>query len=108
MLNLMKKGINHMPHVPATIMFPYLDNKCDWILLLKNGKNVAVCSIYMAAEVGDAEFIAWNADLLRMIQFELVTLREQGYSCVLMGVFNEHIGCDAQGVGGNLPDINHN
>ncbi len=62
----------------------------------------------MAAEVGDAEFIAWNADLLRMIQFELVTLREQGYSCVLMGVFNEHIGCDAQGVGGNFPDINHN
>jgi len=37
-LNLMKKGINQMPHVPATIMFPYLDNEFAWILLLKNGK----------------------------------------------------------------------
>ena len=78
------------------------------MLLHENGTNVAVCSVYMAAEVIGAEYIAWNADLLSMIQAELVSLRGQGYSCVLMGDFNGHIGCDAQGVAGNLPDINHN
>ena len=62
----------------------------------------------MAAEEISAEYIAWNADLLSMIQAELASLRGQGYSCVLMGDFNGHIECDAQGVAGNLPYINHN
>ena len=108
MLTLVKHGLNHMRHVPATVMFPYLNNKCKWMLLHENGTNVDVCSVYMAAEVISAEYIAWNADLLSMIQAELASLRGQGYSCVLMGDFNGHIGCDAQGVAGNLPYINHN
>ena len=108
LLTLVKKGLNHMRHVPAAVMFQYLDNEREWLLLHENGANVAVCMVYMAAEVVGAEFQAWNGDLISMIQAELVTLREQGYSCVLMGDFNGHIGCDSQGVGGNLPDVNHN
>ena len=108
LLTLVKRGLNHMRHVPSTIMFPYLDNEREWMLLHENGSNVAVCSVYMAAEVIGADYITWNTDLLSMIQAELASLRGQGYSCVLMGDFNGHIGCDAQGVAGNLPDINHN
>ena len=58
------------------------------------------CSVYLAADV-------LNADLINMIQAEMVALTEQGYACLLVGDFNGHIGCDDQGVVGNNPDINY-
>ena len=55
--------------------------------------------------MGGTEHIVWNADLINMIQAEMVALTEQGYACLLVGDFNGHIGCDDQGVVGNNPDI---
>ena len=107
-LILVRSSINHMRHVPGLVMFPYLDAERDWVLVHEGGRDLAICSVYLAADVGGTEHIVWNADLINMIQAEMVALTEQGYACLLVGDFNGHIGCDDQGVVGNNPDINYN
>ena len=52
----------------------------------------------MAAEVVDGNFLSWNNDLYAMLSSELSFLRDDGYICVLMGDFNEHIGNDFYGI----------
>ena len=69
---------------------------------------MAVCSIYCAAEVHGSSYDMWNFDLYAMVSSEMGTIRNEGYECLIIGDFNGHIGCDAQGIPGNNPDINHN
>ena len=75
---LVLSSINHMWHVPGLVMFPYLDAESDWVLVHEGGRDLAICSVYLAADVGGTEHIVWNADLINMIQAEMVALTEQG------------------------------
>ena len=89
-------------------MYPYLDNEREWILIHENDSNVAVCFVYLAAEVSGDDFQVWNAELCAMLQSEITILREDGYTCSLVGDFNGHIGVDSQGIPGNNSDVNSN
>ena len=89
-------------------MFPYLDAEREWILIHEMNKKLAICSVYMAAEVVGATFLSWNNDLYAMLSSELSFLRDDGYICVLMGDFNGHIGNDSYGITGNHSHINDN
>ena len=60
-------------------MYPYLDNEREWILIHENNSNVAICFVYLAAEVGGDNFHVWTAELCAMLQAEITTLREDGY-----------------------------
>ena len=77
-LILERSSIDHMWHVPGLVMFPYLDAERDWVLVHEGGRDLAICSVYLAADVGGTEHIVWNADLINMIQAEMVALTEQG------------------------------
>ena len=84
-------------------MFQYLDAERDWILIHENSKNLALCSVYMAAEVVGGNFLSWNNDLYAMLTVELSFLRDDGY----MGDFNGHVGNNLHGIGGNHKHINN-
>ena len=71
-------------------------------------KKLAICSVYMAAEVVGGTILSWNNDLYAMLSSELSFLRDDGYICVLMGDFNGHIGNDLYGITGNHIHINDN
>ena len=68
-----------------------MDNEQEWILIHENDSNVAICFVYLAAEVGGDNFQVWNAELCAMLQSE-ITISEDGYMCSLVGDFNRHIG----------------
>ena len=107
-LTIIRPGLNHSRYEPPLPMHPYLDNEREWILIHENDSKVAICFVYLAAEVGGNNFQVWNAELCAMLQAEVTTLREDGYTCSLAGDFNGHIGADSQGIPGNNPDINSN
>ena len=89
-------------------MFPYLDAERSWMLTHENNTKIAICSVYMAAEVPDGEFRTWNNELYSMITGELKTIQNEGYDVILVGDFNGHVGNDLEGVEGNKADINSN
>ena len=107
-LTVVQPGLNHSRYEPPLPMYPYLDNEREWILIHENNSSVAICFVYLAAEVGGENFQVWNAELCAMLQAEITVLREDGYTCSLVGDFNAHIGADSQGIPGNNKDINSN
>ncbi|XP_023340430.1 uncharacterized protein LOC111710556 [Eurytemora carolleeae] len=108
LMTIINPSINHSRWEPGLVMHPYLDAEWSWLLVHEGGRNVAVCSIYCAAEVHGSSYDSWNFDLHAMVSAEMGTIRNEGYECLIIGDFNGHIGCDAQGIPGNNPDINHN
>ena len=108
LLTIVKPGLNHLRWEPPLPMFPYLDAEREWILIHEMNKKLALCSVYMAAEVVGGNFLSWNNDLYAMLSSELSFLRDDGYICVLMGDFNGHIGNDLYGITGNHIHINDN
>ena len=48
-LTIIKPGLNHSRYKPTLPL--YLDNEREWILIHKNYSNVAICFVYLAAEV---------------------------------------------------------
>ena len=107
-LTIVKPGFNHSRYEPPLPMYPYLDNEREWILIHENNSNVAICFEYLAAQVRGENFQVWNAELCAMLQTEITTLREDGYTCSLAGDFNGHVGADSQVIQGNNRDINSN
>jgi len=107
-LTIVRPGLNHSRYEPPLPMYPYLDNEREWILIHENDSKVALCFVYLAAEVGGDIFQVWNAELCAMLQSEISTLREDGYTCSLAGDFNGHIGADSRGIPGNNRDISSN
>jgi len=95
MLTIVQPGLNHSRYEPP-------------LPIHENNSNVALCFVYLAAEVGGDSFQVWNAELCAMLQAEITTLREDGYTCSIAGDFNGHIGADSQGIPGNNRDINSN
>ena len=41
--------------------------------------------LYTWQQTWEGQSIVWNADLINMIQAEMVALPEQGYTCLLVG-----------------------
>ena len=107
-VTIVQPGLNHSRYEPPLPMYPYLDTEREWILIHENNSSVALCFVYLAAEVEGENFQVWNAELCAMLQAEITTLREDGYMCSLAGDFNGHIGADSQGIPGNNIDINSN
>ena len=107
-LTITKPGLNHLRYEPLLPINLYLDNEQEWKLIHENNSNVAICFVYLAAEVGGENFDVWNAKLCAMLQAEITILREDRYTCSLAGNFKGHIGADSQGIPGNSSDINSN
>ena len=78
-----------------------------WILVHQNESNIAICSVYMAAEImANDDYRSWNESLYETIQGELRGLENKGYKCIIMGDMNAHIGSPPLGIDGNKPGIN--
>ena len=89
-------------------MFPYLEAERSWILVHENGRNLAFCSVYCAAEVSNYEYKVWNSELYTMIQQEMATIQQEGFDCIILGDPNGHIGNDARDIEDYAPDVNYN
>ena len=107
-LMIIRNGVNHMQWEPGLVLNPYLNAERAWILTHENNAKIAICSVYMAAEVPNNEFRVWNEDLYAMIKVEMETIQHEGYEVILIGDFNGHVGSDEDGVPGNRGDINSN
>ena len=107
-MTIIDPDINHSRWEPGLVMFPYLDAERSWVLVHGGGRNVAICSVYSAADAPNSNFEKWNFELYAMITAEMSTIGNEGYECLIIGDLNGHIGCDAQGIPGNNPDINVN
>jgi len=105
---ILKQELNHTRWDPGLVMFPYLDAERSWILVHENGRNLAFCSVYCAAEVTNDQYKVWNSELYTMIQQEMATIQQEGFDCIILGDLNGHIGNDARGIEDNAPDINYN
>ena len=60
--------------------------------------------LYTWQQTWEGQSIVWNADLINMIQAEMVALPEQGYACLLVGDLMATLGVMIR----NNPDINYN
>ena len=79
------------------------------MLIHNNDCKIAVCSVYMAAEVtGNRDFVTWNDCLYSSIQGELRGLELKGYKCMIIGDLNAHVGVPLEGIEGNRPGVNLN
>ena len=75
----------------------------------QNESNIAICSVYMAAEImANDDYKSWNESLYETIQGELRRLENDGYKCIIMRDMNAHIGTPPLGIDGNKPGINSN
>ena len=87
----------------------WVSSERTWIFVYKNGSNIAICSVYMAAEItANDDYKLWNESLYETIQGELRGLENEGYKCMIMGDMNAHIGTPPLGIDGNKPGTNSN
>ena len=107
-LILVTNRINHMPWVPDKAP-AWVENERSWIRVHNQGMRLAICTVYMAAEViGNTVYQDWNITLYGCLTNEIQALEREGYGCVLMGDFNGHVGCPPEGIEGNRHGINFN
>ena len=108
-LVIVREDVLHMTWRPAIRQGEHLENERLWLLLLEGQEKVAVCSVYMAAEVAGLDsFKTWNEHLYAALQEEMECLRAEGYKCVIIGDLNGHVGDGPGGIGGNRPEVNFN
>ena len=82
-LMIIRNGINHMWWKPGLVLHPYLNKERAWILIHENNAKIAICSVYMAAQVLYNEFLVWNNELNDMIKVEMETIQHEGYKVIL-------------------------
>ena len=107
-MTIIRPDLNHTRWDPGLVMFPNLEAERSWILVHENGKQIAFCSVYCAAEVHNEQFKIWNNELYMMIRYEMETIKSEGFDCIILGDLNGHVGNDDRGIEGNSPDINYN
>ena len=89
--------------------FPTVATEKTWVLIHEGSVKLAVCFVYMAAEItGNTEFKDWNEKLYANLQSDLDTLTGKGYESIFMGDFNGHVGNGQTGVEGNHESTNFN
>ena len=74
LMTIINLDINHSRWEPRLVMFPYLDAERSWVLVHEGGRNVAICSVYSAAEAPNSNFGTWNFELYAMITAEMSTM----------------------------------
>jgi len=74
-MTIINPSINHSRWEPGLVMHPYLDAERSWVLVHEGGRNVAICSIYCAAEVAGSRYDTWNFDLYAMMKWALLEMR---------------------------------
>ena len=87
----------------------WVGNERAWTLVHNGGCKLAICSIYMAAEVvANNDFRAWNDCVYGILAGEVQCLKNDGYDVMVIGDLNGHIGSGPEGIEGNRPGINSN
>ena len=87
----------------------WINSERSWLLVHSGGCKLAICSVYMAAEVtANNDFVAWNDCLYSTIQGELKGFQQTGYNCMIIGDMNAHVGDLPEGIVGNRPGVNSN
>ena len=87
----------------------WINSERSWLLVHSGGCKLAICSVYMAAEVtANNDFVAWNDCLYSSIQGELKGFQQTGYKCMIIGDMNAHVGDMPEGIVGNRPGVNSN
>ena len=105
---LVSDRINHSTWSPENTA-PWVENERTWIIIHNQSFRLAICSVYMAAEViGGMTYKDWNRELYGCIGNEIHSLEQDGYGCILIGDFNAHVGAAPDGVSGNRPGVNTN
>ena len=105
---LVANRINHMPRVPDKAP-AWVKNECSWIRVHNQGMRLAICTVYMAAEIiENTAYQDWNIALYGYLANEIRALQSEGYGCILMGDFSGHVGCPPKGIEGNRHGINFN
>ena len=85
---LVSDRLNHSEWSPKNGL-PWVENERAWILIHNQGMRLAVCSVYMAAEVmGSTGFKDWNRELYAHIADEISCLEQDVYGCIIIGDFN--------------------
>ena len=108
-LVLTSKRLKWTPWDPSQWANEWIGSERIWILIHNNRCKVALCSVYMAAEVTtNNDFMAWNDSLYEALQGELRTLELEGYQCMIMGDMNAHVGAPPRGIAGNRQGVNTN
>ena len=106
---LAEEGLNHIPWEHQDDLFPELATEKQWILIHEGGVKLAVCFVYVAAEVAGTEgFKEWNVKLYASLQKDWDFLIRVGYECLLLGDLNGHVGNGGNGIEGNHPSVNFN
>ena len=107
-MTILRPDLNHTRWDPGLVMFLHLEAERSWILVHENGRQIAFCSVYCAAEVQNEQFKIWNKELYIMIKHEMETIKGKGFDCIILGDLNGHVGNDDRDIEGNSPDINYN
>ena len=109
LMAIVKPTLNFLEWEPQEQQFPEIAKEKLWILIHEGIDKIAVCAVYLAAQVpGTADFVDWNTKLYSVLQIEMRVLMEKGYKCLLVGDFNGHIGNGLDGIEGNKGEVNTN
>ena len=74
----------------------WVNNERAWILVNNGGGKVAICSVYMAAEViSNNDYRTWNDNIYECIHGEVQILKNDGYHILIIGDMNGHVGTPA-------------
>ena len=91
----------------------WINNERSWALVHSCGVKLAVCSVYILAEVLKTMTLANGMISFThsRLQSELALLEGEGYKCIIIGDMNAHIGSPMEsrfGISGNRDGINVN
>ena len=108
-LVLRSERLNCLVWNPEVEGSEWISSERVWILVHNNNCKIAICSVYMAAEVtANNEYIAWNDCIYEALQGEVRSRTEDGYLCMIIGDMNAHVGTPPDGIEGNRPGTNTN
>ena len=108
-LVLRSNRVNCLQWSPEMDGNSWVNSERIWMLVHNNNCKIAVCSVYMAAEVtANNEFVAWNDGMYEALQGELRSRVEEGYECLIIGDMNAHVGIPPLGIEGNRTGVNSN
>ena len=85
-------------------------NERMWLLVEAYGnKRIAIANVYMAAQTWKNDtYLDWNTEMYNMLKHEVQEIRELGFTTLLLGDYNGHIGTLDGALSGNDPNVNTN
>lgn len=106
---LVEQSLNHIPWKHQKDLFPELSTEKQWILIHEGGVKLAVCFVYVAAEVAGTEgFKEWNLKLYASLQKDWDAMIRAGYECIILRDLNRDVGNGMNGIEGNHPNVSFN